>query len=597
LIGKKGRSPDREQERSTRQPNQVSSSTFHVEGERLWGTLLESSMNEKIGAAHDRAPDPAQMGATGMGPARMSAAEMGDNLDRNLGRAATASRPFLRSGTFALAVVLGALVGVSAARVLTSQSPTPHLWQTSVAAQPSSAPASFADVVDAVKPAVIGVQTRLAVNLDDSGPQSPRDRFSRRFGAPQLPGSPGQRPDRIITAQGSGFFISADGYAVTNNHVVEDNGIIQVQTDDQKTYPAKVVGTDPMTDLALLKVDGRNDFAHVKLADAMPRVGDWVLAIGNPFGLGGTVTAGIVSARERDIGADSYDRLIQIDAPINKGDSGGPSFDLDGRVIGVNTMIFSPSGGSIGIAFAIPADAVKTVVAQLRDKGSVTRGWLGVQAQPVTADIADSLGLKEARGALVAEPQADSPAANAGIAPGDVIASIGDAPIKDARDLSKTIGNTAPGTSIKLGMLRRGEEKTVTVTLGQLPVKRQSSVPNRVPGASYGERETTGRGASGGAVDAPLDVAIDLGLKLAPADNIPGTGGQGVVVTGVDPTGLAADQGVELGDVILEISGKSVKTPDDIQSTFSDARRNGKRSILVRLKSGESTRFVAVPTG
>ena len=263
-------------------------------------------MNEKIGAAHD----PAQMGATGMGSARMSAAEMGDHL----GRAATASRPLLRAGTFALAVVLGALAGVSAARVLTSQSPTPHLWPTSVAAQPSSAPASFADVVDAVKPAVIGVQTRVTVNLDDRGPQSPRDRFSRRFGAPHLPDSPARRPDRIVTAQGSGFFISADGYVVTNNHVVEDNGTIQVQTDDQKTYPAKVVGTDPMTDLALLKVDGRNDFAHVKLADAMPRVGDWVLAIGNPFGLGGTVTAGIVSARERDIGADSYDRLIQIDA-------------------------------------------------------------------------------------------------------------------------------------------------------------------------------------------------------------------------------------------------------------------------------------------
>jgi serine protease Do len=566
-------------------------------------------MNEKIGAA----PDPAQMGTTGMGPARMSAAEMGDHSGRNSvpnsGRAATASRRFRRAGTFMVAVVLGAVVGVSAARMLTSQSPGMRLWPTSaaasLAAQPNSSPASFADVVDAVKPAVIGVQTRLTANMNDRSPPSLRDR-SRRFGAPRLPDSPAQRPDRIVTAQGSGFFISADGYAVTNNHVVEDGGTIQVQTHDHKTYLAKVVGTDPMTDLALLKVDGRNDFAHVKLADAMPRVGDWVLAIGNPFGLGSTVTAGIVSARERDIGADTYDRLIQIDAPINKGDSGGPSFDLDGRVIGVNTMIFSPSGGSIGIAFAIPADTVKNVVAQLQDKGSVTRGWLGVQAQPVTADIADSLGLTEARGALVVEPQADSPAAKAGIAPGDVIASIGDAPIKDARDLSKTIANTAPGTSIKLGMLREGEEKNLTVTVGQLPVKRQSSAPNNAPGgAPDGERETTGRGASRGAADAPADhsvdppadAPVDLGLKLAPADSIPGIGEQGVVVTGVDPTGIAADQGVELGDVILEISGKSVKTPDEILSTFSDARRNGKRTVLVRLKSGESTRFVAVPTG
>jgi serine protease Do len=556
-------------------------------------------MDEKTGIAH--ATDPARMGATGMGPARMGAGELQTHMDNKLGRDAAAPRARMHAGKFAIAVALGALVGVSAARILTSQSPSMRLWPTSVvaplAAQPNSPAASFADVVDTVKPAVIGVQTKLAVQLDDRGPPSLRDQLPRRFGT-RPPDSPPQRPDRTVTAQGSGFFISADGYAVTNNHVVEDGGTIQVRTDDQKTYPAKIVGTDPATDLALLKVDGRTDFAHVKLADSMPRIGDWVLAIGNPFGLGGTVTAGIVSARERDIGADSLDRLIQIDASINKGDSGGPTFDLDGRVIGVNTMIFSPSGGSIGIAFAIPAETVKRVIGQIRDKGSVTRGWLGVQAQPVTADIADSLGLKEARGALVTEPQADSPAAKAGIASGDVIASIGDVPIKDARDLSRTIGNTTPGTSIKLGLLRRSEEMTVTATLGQLPVKRPPNTPGGTPND---ERETTGRGGAPGATDAPADhpveAPIDLGLKLAPAGGIPGTGGQGVVVTGVDPTGLAADQGVELGDVILEIGGKPMKTPDDIQTTLTDARRNGKRTVLVRLRSGENTRFVAVPTG
>ena len=559
-------------------------------------------MNEKIGIAQDHVPDPAQMAATGMSPAHMSAAEMRTDMEDNAKRGAGSSRVRLHAGTFALAVVLGTLLGISTARMLTSQSPSMGLWPTSVvaplAAQPGSPTTSFSDVVDAVKPAVVGVQTKYSVNLDDRGAPSLRDRFSRRFGAPSTPDAPPQRHDRTVTAQGSGFFISADGYAVTNNHVVEDGGAIQIHTVDQKTYPAKIVGTDPTTDLALLKVDGRDDFAHVKLADSMPRVGDWVLAIGNPFGLGGTVTAGIVSARERDIGADSFDRLIQIDASINKGDSGGPTFDLDGRVIGVNTMIFSPSGGSIGIAFAIPAETVKQVVGQLKDKGSVTRGWLGVQAQPVTADIADSLGLKEARGALVAEPQPDGPAAKAGVAPGDVIASIGNVPIKDARDLSKTIGNMAPGTSIKLGVLRLGEEKTVTVTLGELPAKRPSSAPNGMPGrAPDVDRETTGRGTSNGSTDVPADAPLDLGLKLAPAGSIPGIGEHGVVVTGVDPTGLAADQGVELGDVILEISGKSVTTPDEIHSTLSDARRNGKRTVLVRLKSGESTRFVAVPTG
>ncbi len=233
----------------------------------------------------------------------------------------------------------------------------------------------------------------------------------------------GEGGHQVITGQGSGFFISADGYAVTNNHVVQNAENVQVTTDDGKTYTAKVIGTDPRTDLALIKVDGK-DFPYVKFAEHTPRVGDWVLAVGNPFGLGGTVTAGIVSARGRDIGAGPYDDFIQIDAPVNKGNSGGPTFDVDGNVIGVNTAIFSPSGGSVGIAFAIPADTVKSVVAQLRDKGSVTRGWIGVQIQPVTPEIADSMGLKKASGALVAEPQADSPAAKAGIESGDVITSV-----------------------------------------------------------------------------------------------------------------------------------------------------------------------------
>src|SRR5581483_10892357 len=200
------------------------------------------------------------------------------------------------------------------------------------------------------------------------------------------------------TAQGSGFLISADGYAVTNNHVVEKATTVEVTTDDGKTHTAKVIGTDPRTDLALIKIDGGN-FPYVKLADEQPRIGDWVLAVGNPFGLGGTVTAGIVSARGRDIGASAYDDFIQIDAPVNKGNSGGPAFDTQGNVIGVNTAIYSPSGGSVGIAFAIPADTVKNVVGQLKDHGSVTRGWIGVQIQPVTPEIADSLGLKKAEGA------------------------------------------------------------------------------------------------------------------------------------------------------------------------------------------------------
>ena len=305
-----------------------------------------------------------------------------------------------------------------------------------------------------------------------------------------------------------------------------------------------------------------------------------MLAVGNPFGLGGTVTAGIVSARGRDIGASAYDDFIQIDAPVNKGNSGGPTFDTEGNVIGVNTAIFSPSGGSVGIAFAIPADTVKSVVSQLREHGSVTRGWIGVQIQPVTPDIADSLGLKKAEGALVAEPQADSPAAKAGIAAGDVITAVDGQPVKDARDLARKIGSLAPKTSVKLALLRNGSEKTVTLTLGELPNAKEASA------------NPSSNSEDNGAVD-----LAKLGLSLAPAARVAGAGSEGVVVTGVDSSGVAADHGFSTGDVILEVAGKSVSTPADVRKTIASAQTEGKRTVLLRVKSGDNTRFVALPVG
>jgi serine protease Do len=435
-------------------------------------------------------------------------------------------------------------------------------------------PAGFADIVEKVKPAVISVRVKME-GMAESGPSndelpvppgSPFEHFFKRFGTPKNGGH------EVITGQGSGFFITGDGYAVTNNHVVQNAENVQVTTDDGKTYSAKVIGTDQRTDLALIKVEG-SDFPYVKLADHTPRIGDWVLAVGNPFGLGGTVTAGIVSARGRDIGAGPYDDFIQIDAPVNKGNSGGPTFDVDGNVIGVNTAIFSPSGGSVGIAFAIPAETVNSVVAQLRDKGTVTRGWIGVQIQPVTPEIADSLGLKKAAGALVSEPQANSPAAKAGIASGDVITSLDGAAVRDARELARKIGTMTPGASVELGLIHDGQEKTVRLTLGTLPNEKQAANQQK-------EHEV------------PDSDVPKLGLTVAP-----GKADGGVVVTAVDPNGVAADHGFQVGDVILDISGKSVASPADVRRQIADGRKEGKHTLLFRVKSNAGTRFVALPLG
>ncbi|WP_425487059.1 S1C family serine protease [Microvirga makkahensis] len=339
---------------------------------------------------------------------------------------------------------------------------------------------SFADVIERVKPAVVAVKVKVQnVASRDEGPQfsmpdlpqgHPMERFFRQF-RDQFPGERGgrgHRPRQFGQSLGSGFFISADGYVVTNNHVVDNASEVQVTMDDGKTLDAKVIGTDPKTDLALLKVEG-SDFPYVRLAGQKARIGDWVVAIGNPFGLGGTVTAGIVSAQHRDIGAGPYDDFIQIDASVNKGNSGGPTFNLSGEVVGVNTAIFSPSGGNVGIAFAIPASTVDRIVTELKDKGSVTRGFIGVQMQPVTKEIAEAIGLKEAKGALVAEAIKDGPAAKAGVRTGDTIIAVDGEPINEAKDLSRKVAQVAPGKTLSLTLWREGKERTVTLEVASQP--------------------------------------------------------------------------------------------------------------------------------
>jgi serine protease Do len=452
-------------------------------------------------------------------------------------------------------------------------------------------PASFADIVAKVKPAVISVRVKidgaqvssLRHNSNDDeaipfAPGSPMQRFFQQFGDQfGFNGDDGQPPQthQTIVGEGSGFFISPDGYAVTNNHVVDHATSVQVTTDDGSIYTAKVIGTDPKTDLALIKVDGKTDFPYVQFAQHEPRIGDWVVAVGNPFGLGGTVTAGIVSAEGRNIGSGPYDDYIQIDAPINKGNSGGPAFDVNGNVIGINTAIFSPSGGSVGIGFDIPADTAQHVIAQLKDHGSVTRGWLGVQIQPVTPGIADSLGLKKAAGALVDSAQDGSPAAKAGVQAGDVITAVNGTPVQNARDLARGVAALAPDSTAKLDILRNGHGQTVTVTLGTMPNDQQANAGNQMQTPRHG--------------------VPHLGLSVAPAAAVAGAGGQGVVVTAVDPNGPAADAGFKVGTVILDVGGKTVGNAGDVVKALQDAQAQGKHDVLMRVQMDGATHFVAVP--
>ncbi|GJD37488.1 Do family serine endopeptidase [Methylobacterium aerolatum] len=450
---------------------------------------------------------------------------------------------------------------------------------------PEHPPGSFAGIVSKVKPGVVSVKVKLddTASDDDDGPSNggngqnlqnvpPQLReFFKRFGEnnqgnmqPQRRGSRG--------AVGSGFIISADGYVVTNNHVVDHAKTVQVTLDDGRTLDAKVIGKDAKTDVALLKIKEGGNFPYVQFGKSAPQVGDWVVAIGNPFGLGGTVTAGIVSARGRDIGAGPYDDFLQIDAPINKGNSGGPTFNVNGEVVGVNTAIASPSGGSVGLAFAIPAETVQAVVDQLRSDGKVARGYLGVQIQPVTQDIAEGLGLEKAKGALVDHTENGTPAAKAGLKSGDVIEKVNGEPIDSARELSRKIAGMKPGAKVDLSYLRGGKSDVATVTLGTLPTDGTKT-------ASV-EEDSSGQ--------------VRLGLGLAPAAQV-GLSDQGVAVVQVDPDGPAAAKGIEQGDLILDVGGQSVSSPSDVVSQVRAAEKSGRKAVLMRVKSGKGqTRFVAI---
>lgn len=491
-----------------------------------------------------------------------------------------------RLRTLALGVMSIGVAGALAGQTLLSQPGQAFAEPVRVEGQQV---VGFADVVEQVTPTVVSVRVKSEVqttsfNFNGQNPfedwpgfrdlpqDHPFNRFFRQFGDEQNENR--NRPrKRFATGQGSGFFISEDGFIVTNNHVIDKGTEFTVVTSDGTEYDAELIGSDARTDLALLKVDAKTKFKYVKFADADSRIGEWVVAVGNPFGLGGTVTAGILSARGRDIGAGPYDDFLQIDAAVNKGNSGGPAFNLNGEVIGVNTAIFSPSGGNVGIAFAIPAATAKTVIEDLKDDGKVVRGFLGVQIQTISRDIADSLGLANTDGALVTQPQADGPADKAGIRPGDAIVAVNGDPVTSPKDLSRKIASLSPDTDTELTIFRDGKSKTITVRLDKLPDRRQASFQPETP-----------------AKPAEPTLMEEFGLELKPSDD-----GQGVVVTDVRPDSPLAEKGIRRGDVISEIGGQSVKAPKDARTVLEDARKDGKKAVLMRVESNNGTRFLAMP--
>ncbi len=496
-------------------------------------------------------------------------------------------------GASALALVVG-IGGVSTAFVLNGQAVNAQAQNVAQIVVPqTSVQQGFADLVEAVKPAVVSILVEAEApgrtvqrggrdfNFEFNFPDLPEDHpfrdFFDNFGGPGAPGRPGgsggePRPRQFMAA-GSGFIISDDGYVVTNNHVVEDATKVTVVFEDGSEQVATIVGTDERTDLAVLKIEGEN-LPFVTFEDEPSRVGDWVVAVGNPFGLGGTVTVGVISGAGRNIGGSNYGDFLQIDAAVNTGNSGGPAFNTNGEVVGVNTAIYSPNGGNVGIAFAIPAGTVKQIVGQLIEDGTVTRGYLGVSIQDVSKDIADSVGLPNARGAIVREPTEDGPAGAAGVKSGDIILQVDGDQIDDALDLSRTIASKSPDSTVELTIWRDGAETKVSVKLQQL----EEQVADNSSGAPVPPQ-------------AVPEATTSLGLTLVP--NSDGSGG--LLIQNVDPGSEAGRRGLATGDVILEVDNQLVQSAGDFNDAIANVKSKGLNTALVKVARDGEARFIGLP--
>jgi len=466
----------------------------------------------------------------------------------------------------------------------------------------ASGPVSVADLAERLQPAVVNISTKQKIKRKRTVPipnlpeDSPFRDFFEDFFDKQKPKSQernrkknehGQRRRRSVSSLGSGFVIDASGIIVTNNHVIDKADEIEVIFTDGKKLKAKVLGRDKKTDIAVLKVEPKEPLIAVTLGDSTKlRVGDWVMAIGNPFGLGGSVSLGIVSARNRDINSGPYDDFIQTDAAINKGNSGGPLFNMDGQVVGINTAIISPSGGSIGIGFSIPASTAARVISQLREFGETRRGWLGVRIQSVTDDLAESLGLDNSKGALVADLTETGPAEKAGMKPGDVIVEFDGQAVDKLSDLPRIVARAPVGKQVTVIVIRKGKKVEVGVTLGRLE-DGEKIIAQKVKSKRKGTSETTSvLGMKLNVIDDPLRQKYKLSKKA-----------KGVVVTAVTPDSVASDKGIRAGDIIAEAGEKEIVTPGDVEKRVKELKKEGRGSILLlvlKTARGGDPHFIAL---